>query len=66
MIGFIVGLFVHLVLLFGAIVCSKVMLNKRYIDDDEFYNIVAIFVPWAVLVWLGAVYVGEKISDRLK
>lgn len=55
----------HLLCLFGVIVYSKVLYRKHIIDDAEIYNIVGIFVPWGVLVWLAAVHAGEKLSDSL-
>ncbi len=65
MIGTICAIVLHCVLLFGAIIVAIVMEDKDYIDDREIYMIVGIFVPLGVLVWLGAVYVGETISARL-
>lgn len=65
MIGTICAIVLHCVLLFGTIIVAIVMEDKDYIDDREIYMIVGIFVPLGVLVWLGAVYVGETISARL-
>lgn len=63
--GVILYCIFHALCLFGVIVTSIILEDKDYIDDREIYMIAGIFVPWGVLVWLGAVYCGEKISASL-
>lgn len=63
--GLVLYVIFHALCLFGTIICAIIMEDKDYIDDREIYMIVGIFIPWGVLVWLGAVYCGEKISASL-
>lgn len=63
--GWILYAIFHCLCLFGAIIAAIVMEDKDFIDDREIYMIIGIFVPWGVLIWLAAVWCGEKISASL-
>lgn len=65
MIALILGLFLHALFFFGAVVVAIIMEDMDYVDDREIYMIIAIFIPLGVLLWLGGIYVGEKISASL-
>lgn len=65
MIGIICGVIFHIFLVFCSVVVTKVAWNKDVIDDDEFPLILSIFLPLGVMAFIGALWVGEEVSDKL-
>lgn len=61
----ILAIFFHIIFLFGAVVLSKVAEAEGIIDDAEFPMTISIFLPLGVIVFIGALWVGELVSDNL-
>lgn len=61
----ILAVILHVILLFGAVVLCKVVEAKNIIDDAEFPMTISIFLPLGVIVFIGALWVGELVSDNL-
>lgn len=61
----ILAVILHVILLFGAVVLCKVTEAKNIIDDAEFPMTISIFLPLGVMVFIGALWVGELVSDNL-
>lgn len=61
----ILAVILHVVFLFGAVVLCKVAEAKDIIDDAEFPMVISIFLPLGVMVFIGALWVGELVSDNL-
>lgn len=61
----ILAVILHVIFLFGAVVLCKVAEAKDIIDDAEFPMVISIFLPLGVMVFIGALWVGELVSDNL-
>lgn len=61
----VLAILLHISFLFGAVVLCKVAKAKDIIEDAEFPMIIAIFLPLGVIVFVGALWVGELVSDSL-
>ena len=61
----ILAVILHIICLFGAVVLCKVAKTKGVIDDAEFPMIISIFLPLGAMVFIGALWVGELVSDNL-
>lgn len=61
----ILAVILHVILLFGAVVLCKVAEAKNIIDEAEFPMTISIFLPLGVIVFIGALWVGELVSDNL-
>lgn len=61
----ILAVILHVILLFGAVVLCKVAEAKDIINDAEFPMVISIFLPLGVMVFIGALWVGELVSDNL-
>lgn len=56
----------HLITFFFCIVAAKLAWQKNIIDDDELFMVMGIFVPWGVLLFIGALWFADYISDNLR
>ncbi len=61
----ILAVILHVIFLFGAVVLCKVAETKDIIGDAEFPMVISIFLPLGVMVFIGALWVGELVSDNL-
>lgn len=61
----ILAVILHIICLFGAVVLCKVAEAKDIIMDAEFPMVVSIFLPLGVIIFIGALWVGELVSDNL-
>ena len=55
----------HLILLFCAVVVVKIAENADIIDDPDFPLVISIFLPLVVMVFVGALWLGEVVSYKL-
>lgn len=65
MIGCVVGLLAYIILFFVACLMARVAYNKNSIDDFIFPVVIGIFVPFGIIAWIGAIWLGDVISDNL-
>lgn len=65
MIGIVLGVILHLVLLFGAVIVAKIAENRDIIDDAEFALCMSIFLPAGVIIFIAALWIAEVVSDNL-
>lgn len=61
----VLAVILHVIFLFGAMVLCKVAEAKDIINDAEFPMVISIFLPLGVMVFIGALWVGELVSDNL-
>lgn len=63
--GLILYIIFHLICMAAAIILATIMENLYVIDDKELSCVLSAILPWGVIVWLLALYAGEKISENL-
>lgn len=61
----VLAVILHVIFLFGAVVLCKVAEAKDIINDAEFPMVISIFLPLGVMVFIGALWVGELVGDNL-
>lgn len=66
MIAFIVLALIHILLFGVAVFAAKLAENQYIIDDSDMAIIVAIFIPIGVFVWLGAMYLADRVDDYIE
>lgn len=63
MVGIILGIVVYLIFFFGVVLVSALAEDYDIIDDKEYYIIMGIFVPPAVLVLIGGLWLADRITN---
>lgn len=63
MIGAIIYVIIHLILMFLSIVLAKIAEDDDVIDDADFWIVLSVFLPWGILVVLGAMFLAQRIID---